>query len=133
MIDSTEIQKEYELILQKISDPDLISNWEKFEILNQRKKLLEQIIKKNDEIENIRKQIEENKAIENTKEDPQLAVLAQEEIIQLKEREKVLEKEIQKFLQGNENVNTDISQAIIAEIRAGTGGEEAAPFSKNLF
>src|SRR3989344_4861113 len=133
MIDPTEVQKEYELILKKISDPGLISNGEKFEILNQRKKFLEQIIQKNNEVKNIRKQIEENKTIENAKEDPQLAVLAQEEIIQLKEREKVLEKEIQKLLGGDENVTTDISQAIIAEIRAGTGGEEAALFAKDLF
>jgi peptide chain release factor 1 len=130
-----DIKKEYNEILQQLSDPELISNWEKFEELSKRKKFLEKIIEKNKEIEEIKKKIEENKIIISAREDPELVSLAEAEINQLQEREKTLEKEISSLLSKEvEKKEEDESpHSVIVEIRAGAGGEEAALFAADLY
>ena len=43
-------RQEYDKILNQLSDPELISDWEKFESLNKRKSYLEKLIEKETEI-----------------------------------------------------------------------------------
>ncbi len=140
MPDFESIKKEYETLLQQLSDPELISNWEKFEELTNKKNSLEKVIEKGKEIEDIQKKIEENKEILKSKEDPELFSLAENESVQLAEKKIILEKEFNfleqelknepKQEEGNE---ATASSAVIMEIRAGTGGEEAALFVTDLF
>jgi peptide chain release factor 1 len=126
------VQEEYQEILQQLSDPELISDWEKFEQLSKRKALLEKIIEKEKELKEIRNKIEENKTIISAKEDGDLTALAETEIVQLQEKEKKTEKELQSFLSPNGTDNEE-KMAVIVEIRAGAGGEEAALFAGDLF
>ena len=128
------IKKEYEDILNQLSDPELISDYDKFQSLSQRKNFLEKIIEKDKEIQEIKNKIEENKAILSAQEDAELFSLAQEELISFREKQKSLEKELTVSLEaslapaGRENSST-----VIVEIRAGTGGQEAALFAGDLF
>jgi len=146
MFEMKDIKKEYEKLLQRLRDPELISNLEKvdelrssprfanarvFEELIKRKEFLEKIIKKNEELKEIRNKIEENQSIISTKEDPELIALAEAEITQLKERAKILEKELQN--EGQKRDSPSQFGAVVVEIRAGTGGEEAALFAADLF
>lgn len=140
MLEIEEIKKEYGDVLNQLSDPELISDWEKFESLSQRKKFLEKIMEKEIEIEQIKNKIEENKLILTTKEDRELFSLAEEELVSLKEREKILEKEIEELIKSGETKESELNKknnkkksAVIVEIRAGTGGEEAALFAAHLF
>ena len=141
MADIEEIKNEYETILQQLADPGLISNWEKFEELTKKKKELEKIIEKQKEIEKIKCRIQENKAIISAGEDPELMVLAEAEISQLQESERSLQQELETLLNEKENPDSSTNfsqsaspaQAAIVEIRAGTGGEEAALFAGDLF
>ena len=57
--------------------------------------------------------------------------MAETEIGQLQEREKILEKELEDLLKNGEEAeeNETGSTSVIIEIRAGTGGEEAALFT----
>jgi len=41
MLDTESIQKEYNELLEKLSDPELVSNWEKMEELSKKKSYLE--------------------------------------------------------------------------------------------
>lgn len=145
-----DVKKEYQELLNQLSDPELISNtqtpvkrgeeqssssWEKFQELIKRKSYLEKIIEKEKEIEELKNRIEENKAILKSQEDRELSLLAETELVQLKEKLKKLEEEIQKLLE-NDTENQEKStepKAVIVEIRAGTGGEEAALFVTDLF
>ena len=95
---SREIKKEYEDILNQLSDPELISDLEKFQSVSQRKNYLEKIIEKDKEIQETKNKIGENKAILSAKEDAELSSLAQEELNSLKEKEKSLEKELENLL-----------------------------------
>ena len=160
MPDIKDIQKEYEELLQKLTDPEISSNWEKvdeprssprftnarvFEELIKRKNFLEKIIDKSKEIKEIKNQIEENKAILNSQENQELSSMAETEIINLQERMKVLEKELAASLEasppsegevrqsfGNASAGRENSSMVIVEIRAGTGGEEAALFARDI-
>jgi len=143
MSDAENVKKEYDEILNQLSDPELISDWEKFEELAKRKSYLEKIIEKEKMIEDLKNRMEENKAILKSQEDRELSSLAETEIAQLNEKLKSLEEEIQKLLtEGEEGKSSsspfadareDNKKAVIIEIRAGTGGEEAALFVSDLF
>jgi len=124
------IKKEYQQVLDQLSDPELISDWKRTEKLSKKKKRLEEIVEKQKEIENVQKQIKENQDILNAKEtDQELLTLTEKETTKLKERETSLEKELKILIQGKSKE----SRSIIVEIRAGTGGDEAALFVADLF
>lgn len=124
-------KEEYDKLLVQLSDPELISDWEKFETLNRKKNHLEKIIEKEDEITRLTNQIEENRLISITEEDPELMSLAEVEIGQLKTRKKFLEKELAEIIKA-ENKSAG-PEALVVEIRGGTGGEEAALFAADLY
>ena len=124
-------KEEYEKILTQLSDPELISDWEKFEALNRKKNHLEKVIEKEEEIKSLTSQIEENKLISISEEDPELMSLAEVEIEQLKSRKESLEKELAEIIKAE--IKTTGPEALVVEIRGGTGGEEAALFAADLY
>jgi len=144
MLDAKNAKKQYEEVLQQLSSPELLSNpdsvedarlgrhWEKFEELSKEKNKLEKIVLKYDELQDLKNKIEENKEILKGREDGELVSLAETESEQLKEKEKIMEKELDNLLKGEGN-STSLPSAVIVEIRAGTGGEESALFAADLF
>ncbi len=132
MLNTESVKKEYNETLQQLTDPGLISNWQKFEELTKRKNYLEKIINKEKEIDDLKNKIEESRTFLKTGQDQELFVLAESEIIQLTEKKKKLEEELKKLLtEPSEKENS--FKAILAEIRAGAGGEEASLFVADLF
>jgi len=148
-----EIKKEYENLLQQLSDPELISDWEKvdelrsssrfanarvFEEISKRKKILEKIIDREKELNEIKRQIEENKGIIAAETDLELISLAKEELTTFLKKKSLLEEELKGILSSTEKSMEESRfesgpSAVIVEIRAGTGGEEAALFAQDLF
>jgi len=127
-------KKEYQELLVEISDPGLISDWENFEFLSKRKKKLENLIHKFDELKNLDRQEKENESIISTENDSELISLAETEISILKEKKKELEKEVQfLFKKINEEEVEKKEGSVIIEIRPGAGGDEAALFVETLF
>ena len=133
MADIEAIKKEYNDLLEQLSNSELISDWEKFEELSKRKNLLEKMIEKINEIEESKNQIEENKEILKGQEDKELSSMADAEIINLQERIKNIEEELETIAKNEEKPNKEEAAAAIIEIRAGTGGDEAALFASDLF
>jgi len=133
------LKQEYDEILQKLSDPELISNWGKFEEVQKRKNYLEKIIEKEKELRETKDRIEENKLIITVKEDQELVNLAETELQLLSEKEKVLEGELKRLISQPESllspdkIGAKEGDAVIVEIREGTGGEEAGLFAGELF
>jgi len=127
-------KKEYDKILQQLSDPELISDAERFGMLSKEKNRLERIVEKAKEVEEVKNRIEENKSIITAKEDAELSSMAETEINQLSERQTKLKKELAALERaslapsGRENFSS-----VIVEIRAGAGGEESALFAADLF
>ena len=131
MLKPENAKKQYEEILQRLSSPELLSDLEKFEELSREKKRLEEIVSKYDELLDLKNKLEENKEILRAREDGELVSLAETETEQLQEKEKMMEKELEMLLSGRE-VSASPSDLIV-EIRAGTGGDEAALFAADLF
>ena len=138
MLTAENAKKQYGEILQQLSSPELLSNYDKFEELTKEKNRLEKIVLKYDELQDLKNRMEENKEILKSREDGELTSLAEEEIKQLQEKEKITEKELAALLDvanfaPSGRDNSLAPSAVIVEIRAGTGGDEAGLFSRNLF
>ena len=130
MIDLEKIKKEYQDLGDELTNPDLISDWERFQELSKKRAQLEKIVKKAEELKEIRERIEENSQIIASQEDAELASLAEEELKNMAEQQESLQKELEDFMK---NPSTNRPTAVIMEIRAGTGGQEAALFARSLF
>ena len=86
-MDIDSAKKEYDKLLEQLSDPELISDADKFEMLSKKKNRLEKIIEKAKEIEEVKNKIEEDKSIITAREDTELSLMAETEINQLSERQ----------------------------------------------
>src|SRR3989338_8964574 len=95
MLTRQEIEKEYQAILSQLSDPEVVSNWEKFENLTENKNRLEKLLEKISALEDFEKQIAENETIISAGEDFDLTTLAKEETQALREKTGTLKVELE--------------------------------------
>ena len=91
---------------------------------------LEPLVKKAGEYRKVVQQVEEARQMVEHGDDPELKELAKEELAELEPRQKQLEAEIKRMLLPKDPRD---DRNVIIEIRAGTGGEEAALFAADLF
>jgi peptide chain release factor 1 len=124
------INDRFENINQQLSDPDVLTNREKVINLSRERSELAGIVDAYKQYSEVLKNIEGNKEIISSGGDSELIQLAEEELAELQDKKEKLEEEI-KYLLLPKDPNDD--KDIIMEIRAGTGGEEAALFAGNLF
>jgi peptide chain release factor 1 len=121
------IVKRDEEIAQLMCEPAVLSDPARLRALTREKSVLAPVVGAFSEWRSIQKQISDDlEALD----DPELGALAQDELPGLEERKSALEKQIRILLlprDENDEKNT------LLEIRAGTGGEEAALFAADLF
>ncbi|MDD5135421.1 MAG: peptide chain release factor 1 [Phycisphaerae bacterium] len=125
------IKQDYNELLSQLSDPELISDWERFEELSKKKKKLEKIISKQEQLAEILHKIEESKAMLKSETDKDLISLAESDVISLQNQEKTAKEELNSLLKDDDN--SPKAHSVIIEIRAGTGGDEAAIFAGDLY
>ena len=123
------IKNRYDLINEQLSEPGLMNDREKMISLTKERSDLEEIVKVYYSYAEVIKNIDGNKEIIEAGGDKELVELAEAELEQLKETKDKIEEEI-KVLLLPKDPNDD--KNAIMEIRAGTGGEEAALFAGNL-
>lgn len=124
------IKEKYELINEQLSDAGILNDREKMISLGKERSELEEIVKVYENYTVILKNIEGNNELVQAETDKELIELAEEELSELVEKKEKLEKQIKIILlpkDPNDNKN------VIVEIRAGTGGKEAALFADDLF
>jgi peptide chain release factor 1 len=131
LIDKLEkIKEKYELINEQLSDSSFSSDREKMISLGKESSELEEIVEVYKKYSNILQNIKGNKEIISSGGDKELVELAEAELEELNEERERLEEEIRIILLPKDpNDNKDV----IVEIRAGTGGQEAALFADDLF
>lgn len=128
MFDKLEnVEKRYEELNIKISDPEVISNQSEWKKLMKEHADIEDIVEKYREYKKTEKSIEELKEMLNDKE---MHDLAQAELDELKEKLPTIEEEL-KLLLVPKDPNDD--KNVIMEIRGGAGGEESSLFAADLF
>ena len=125
------VEKRFEELTIKISDPEVISNQNEWRELMKEHAELEPIVEKYREYKKTQKEYEEAKEmLEDSSMDKELKDLAEMEMLETKEKLPKLEEEIKILLIPKDK---DDDKDIICEIRAGAGGEEAALFAGTLF
>ena len=89
-MDITSLQQEYDAVLQELQNPALISDWERFQELSKKKARMEKILKKSQEAEDLRTQLQENLEMLGAEDQPELLSLAEEELKTLQEKLKAM-------------------------------------------
>jgi len=124
------IKEKYDKINEDLLNPDITNNTDKLISLSKERSNLSEIMEVHDKYEKVLKDIEGNKEIIDKGGDKELSDLAFTELVELKEQRDLLEEEL-KLLLLPKDPNDD--KNVIFEIRAGTGGDEAALFAGDLF
>ena len=107
--------------------PDITSDIKRMTTLSKEQSSIEPIVRKAKEYIKVLEDIEENRSMLD---DSELGDLAKEELKELEQKKPILEDEI-KLLMIPKDPNDD--RNIYLELRAGTGGDEAALFVGDLF
>jgi peptide chain release factor 1 len=124
------IKERYELVNQQLSDPAVISDRKKMITLGKERSELEEIVQVYQNYKSVLDNLKGNKEIIDANEDAELAEMAEMELEDLNKQKENLEDEI-KIILLPKDPNDD--KSVIMEIRAGTGGDEAALFAGDLF
>ncbi|HEY5270643.1 MAG TPA: peptide chain release factor 1 [Anaerolineales bacterium] len=98
--------------------------------LNKERLDLEPMVEKSKEYRRNMRRLEEAHTIAESEEDAEMCLLAESEIADLEPRTAVLEKELKLMLVPKDPRD---DKNVFVEIRAGTGGEEAAIFAADLY
>ena len=119
----------YNQITEKISDPELMNDYEQIKTLSKARKDLEVSVNRYQEYKKQKAELESNQSLVNSESDPEMLEFIREEIESVKENLIRLEEELQlSLLPRDPNDEKDV----IVEIRAGTGGDEASLFAGDL-
>lgn len=124
-----EVEDKYDKITKILSDPSIFSNREEFLRLSREQSELEPVVTKFREYKKIVKEIEEIEEILQGG-DGDIKELALDELQNLKKIKPQLEQELKILLLPKDPRD---EKNVILEIRAGTGGNEAALFAADLF
>jgi peptide chain release factor 1 len=131
MLDRLELVRErYQEITRLLSDPSVVASSDRFRELSKEHKDLTPVIKAYDAYQKSRAELAGLKEIVDTSADAEMKQMAYGEMDELKARVSALEEELKILLIPRD---PDDSRNVIVEIRAGTGGDEAALFAADLF
>ena len=119
----------HSLLSEQLADPEIFNDQKKLTITAKEHSSLEDVVNVGKEYLAVLQNIEDDKSILNG-DDAELKEIAQEELIELESRKDKLESDL-KILLLPRDPNDD--KNLILEIRAGTGGDEAALFAADLF
>ncbi len=124
-----DVEKRYDELTEKISDPEVISRTNEWQKLMKEHSDMTPIVEKYREYKKVKANYEE--ALEMMKEeDKEIKDLAEAEMLESKEKLRVIEEELKILLIPKD---PDDDKNAICEIRGGAGGEEAALFAGTLF
>ncbi len=124
-----DLQKKFDDLSHRLSDPAVIGNNALYQKLSRERAGLEPLVTTYQRYKKALREIEENKLLLNEG-DEEIRKMAKEELGSLEKVQKGLEGEL-KLLLVPKDPNDE--KNIFLEIRAGTGGEEAALFVSDLF
>ena len=126
-----QLEARYSEIEKQISEPEVASNPNRFIALSKEQSKLKTIVTKYRQYKKAEAGIEEAEQIlSDSSADEDFKNLAKEEIPQFEEQKNSLLEEITNTMIMADDMDID---SVIIEIRAGTGGEEAALFARDLY
>jgi len=124
-----EFKGQLEELDSKLSDPNVMKDMSAYKNLMQERSRLVPIVEELTSLKDLMEELKDNEAL-SKESDPEIAEMAKEEIPALKERIEQTQKRCKMLLVPPDPME---GKNIIMEIRAGTGGEEAALFAADLY
>jgi len=125
----SEVEDRFELLSAQMSDPDFMADPRKYARVAKERAGLEPLVDVFRVYKNVLAEVEGSEELLEDQ-DPDIRELAREELTTLRAQQEKLEKELAVLLLPRDPRD---EKNIILEIRAGTGGDEAALFAANLF
>ncbi len=125
-----EILARYEHLEAQLADPSVAGNPGRVGEIMRELGQLARVARKYREYLDLTRQAREARELLESEEDQELRRYAEAEFDELQAKRKRIWQELRKDLSGGELANVS---SLIMEIRAGTGGEEAALFARDLF
>ena len=125
-----QLDARYEEMTQQLSSAEVVNDSARLQKLAKQHSELQEIVSKHRQFKQIEKDLAGAHEMVVESEDADMRHMAQEEEKQLTERRDTIEREL-KLLLLPKDPNDD--KSVIVEIRAGTGGDEAALFAGELF
>ncbi len=125
-----QLDSRYEEMTQQLSSPEVVGDSARFQKIAKQHAELEEIVAKHREYKQIEKDLAGAHQLFLEAEDAEMKQMAHEEEKALAARKEIVEREL-KLLLLPKDLNDE--KSVIIEIRAGTGGDEAALFAAELF
>lgn len=125
-----DIRLRFEEVGQLLAQPDTVRDMKKFSQLSKEYRDLEKIVEKYNALKEARKFLQQAKEVLEKEKDPDMRELAKSEIDEQESKIEKLDEEVKELLipkDPNDDKN------VLLEIRAGTGGDEAAIFAGDLW
>jgi len=124
------IEQKYRDLEDRLGDPEVIRQQDQYQQYAREHSSLAPLIQTLRTYRQVEEEVEANQGLLRTETDEEIKEMAREEIAELKDKLARLEEELRMLLLPKDP-NDD--KNILLEIRAGTGGEEAALFAADLF
>ena len=124
-----EIEKRFLDVEGELSKPEVVNDMKKYTSLNKEYKSLGKIVSKYNKNKKIVSGIDDAKLVLNKEKDEEFREMAKVELDELSDKKNQIEEEIKVLLIPKD---PDDEKSVILEIRAGTGGDEAAIFAGDL-
>ncbi|WP_061213081.1 peptide chain release factor 1 [Syntrophomonas wolfei] len=124
------LEEKYDELTHLLSQPEVLSDQARFQKLAKAHSDLSDIVIMYREYKSLSRQLEDSKEMLAEEEDEEFRQMLTDEIPELQEKKASLEQELRILLLPQD---PNDEKSVIMEIRAGTGGEEAALFAGDLF
>ncbi|OGI06332.1 MAG: peptide chain release factor 1 [Candidatus Margulisbacteria bacterium GWF2_35_9] len=124
-----ELDKKFDSIEKEMTNPEVISNINKYNELNKNRLELEEPVNKYREYQKLKNEIADAKEMIESGGDKEFIQMAKDELFELQEKEEKTRQELMLLLIP---VDPNDKKNVYLEIRSGTGGEEAALFARDL-
>ncbi|MDR1803513.1 MAG: PCRF domain-containing protein, partial [Treponema sp.] len=122
--------RRYDELSQMTQDPALARDMKKYKEVMKEYSRLGEIAAVHDELRALSRQLEDAKSMAQDEKDPEMKELAREELRGLETKLRIADDRLKFLLVPRDPLD---EKDIIMEIRAGTGGEEAALFASDLY
>jgi len=124
------VEARYDELTRRLADPAIFADPGQYQQVAREHATLRQVMAAYDEHRRVAREAEEAAELARAEADAELRALAEAERGVLAERQRVLEREIETLLVPRDPRD---DRNVLIEIRAGTGGDEAALFAGDLF
>ena len=126
----TTVEERYEELDRLLADPEVSADYSRVQELAREQASIRRIASLSTEYRKVLQEIEETTALIREETDQEMGALAREELEELEARQSEIEQDLRDALipkDPNDEKN------VVMEVRAGTGGEEAALFVADLY